>query len=77
MQGNHRDKKSFPLTVDDVEGHKGVEVDSWLLEFPPLDARRELLFRRRLEGGNKEEKICVTAQQMNTNFFYSALPPNL
>ena len=74
MQGNHRDKKSFPLTVDDVEGHKGVEADSRLLEFPPLDARHELLFKRRLEGGNEEEKICVTTQQMNTSNIPSTPP---
>ena len=67
MQGSHRDKKSFPLTLGNEEGHEGAEVDPRLLEFPPLDACREPLFRRRLEGGKEEEKICVTAQQMNTS----------
>ena len=74
MQGSHRDKKSFPLTLGDEEGHEGTEVDPQLLEFPPLDACRELLFRRRLEGEDKEEKICVTAQQMNTNNIPSTPP---
>ena len=66
MQGNHRGKKSFPLTLGDEEGHEGAEADLCLLEFPPLDACREPLFRRRLKGENKEENICVIAQQMNT-----------
>jgi hypothetical protein len=74
MQGNHRDKKSFPLTLGDEEGHEGIEVDPWLLEFPPLDACHEPLFRRRLEGENKEEKICVTTQQMNTSSIPSTPP---
>jgi hypothetical protein len=52
MQDSQRDKKSFPLTLGDKEGHEGAEVDSQLLEFPPLDACRETLFRRRLEGEN-------------------------
>ena len=76
MQGSHRDKKSFPLTLGDEEGHEGVEMDLWLLEFPPLDACREPLFRRRLEGENEEEKICVIAQQMNTISIPST-PPSL
>jgi hypothetical protein len=67
MQGGHRDKKSFPLTLGNEEGHEGAKADPWLLEFPPLDACREPLFRRRLEGENEEEKICVIAQQMNTS----------
>ena len=74
MQGSHRDKKSFPLTLGDEEGHKGTEADSWLLEFPPLDACGEPLFRRRLEGENKEEKICDITQQMNTRSIPSTLP---
>jgi hypothetical protein len=52
MQDNQRDKKSFPLTLGNKEGHKGTEVDSRLLEFPPLDACHETLLRRRLEGEN-------------------------
>ena len=74
MQGSHRDKKSFPLTYGDEEGRKGMEVDLWLLEFPTLDSCREPLFTRRLEGENKEEKICVTTQQMNTSNIPSTLP---
>ena len=74
MQDNHRDNKSFPLTLGDEEGHEGAEVDLWLLDFPPLDACHEPLFRRRLEGENKEENICVTAQQMNTSIIPSTLP---
>jgi hypothetical protein len=74
MQGSHRDKKSFPLTLGDEEGHEGIELDLWLLEFPPLDACHEPLFRRRLEGENKEEKICVTTQQMNTSSIPSTPP---
>ena len=62
MQDNHRDKKSFPLTLGDEEGHEGTKADLRLLEFPSLDACREPLFRRRPEGENKEEKICITAQ---------------
>ena len=62
MQGRHRDKKSFPLTLGDKEGQEGAEVDLRLLEFPALDACHEPLFRRRLEGENEEEKICVTTQ---------------
>ena len=58
MQGSHRDKKAFPLTLGDKEGHEGMEGDPWLLEFPPLDVCREPLFRRRLEGENEEEKMC-------------------
>jgi hypothetical protein len=75
MQGSHRDKKSFPLTLGDEEGHEGTEVDLKLLEFPPLDACYEPLFRRRLEGGKEEEKICMTAQQMNTSI--PSTPPCL
>jgi hypothetical protein len=74
MQDNHRDKKSFPLTLGDEEGHEGAEADPRILEFPPLDACREPLFRRRLEGENEEEKICVTAQQMNTSCIPSTPP---
>ena len=73
MQGSHRDKKSSPLTLGDEEGHEGTEVDPQLLEFPPLDACHELLFRRRLEGENEEEKICVTVQKMNTSSIPSTL----
>ena len=58
MQGNYRDKKSFPLTLGDEEGHEDTEVDLQLLEFPSLDACHEPLFRRRLEGENEEEKMC-------------------
>ena len=76
MQGSHIDKKSFPLTLGDEEGHKGPVADPRLLEFPPLDACHEPLFRRRLEGENEEEKICVTAQQMNTSSI-SSTPPCL
>jgi hypothetical protein len=64
MQGSHRDKKSFPLTLGDEEGHEGTEADSLLLKFPPLDVCCEPLFKRRLEGENEEEKICVTSQKM-------------
>jgi hypothetical protein len=74
MQGSHRDKKSFPLTLGNEEGHEGTEVDPRLLEFPPLDTYREPLFKRRLEGENEEEKICVTAQQMNTSSIPSTPP---
>ena len=74
MQGSHRDKKSFHLTLGHEEGHEGAEADPWLLEFPPLDACHEPLFTRRLEGENEEEKICVTAQQMNTISIPSTLP---
>ena len=74
MQGNHRDKKSFRLTLGDEKGHEGVEVDPRLLEFPPLDACREPLFRRRLEGENKEKKICVTPHQMNASNIPSTPP---
>ena len=74
MQGSHRDKKSFPLTLGDEEGHEGTEADPRLLEFHPLDACREPLFRRRLEGENEEEKICVIAQQMNTSSIPSTPP---
>jgi hypothetical protein len=74
MQGSHRDKKSFPLTLDDEEGDEGTEVDPRLLEFPPLDTYREPLLKRRLEGENEEEKICVTAQQMNTSSIPSTPP---
>ena len=74
MQGSHRDKKSFPLTLGDEEGHEGAEADPWLLKFSPLDACREPLFRRRLEGENEEEKICVIAQQMNTSSIPSTPP---
>ena len=74
MQDNHRDKKSFPLTLGDEEGHEGTEVDPRLLKFPPLDACREPLFRRRLEGENVEEKIYLIAQQMNTSSIPSTPP---
>ena len=74
MQGSHTDKKSFPLTLGDEEGHKGAEADPQLLEFPPLDACCEPLSRRRLEGENEEEKICVTAKQMNTSSIPSTPP---
>ena len=74
MQGSHKDKKSFPLTLGDKEGHEGMEADPRLLDFPPLDACHEPLFTRRLEGENEEEKICVTAQQMNTISIPSTLP---
>ena len=74
MQGSHRDKKSFSLTLGDEEGHESMEVDLRLLEFPPLDDCREPLFRRRLEGVNEEEKICVTTQQMNTSSIPSTPP---
>ena len=74
MQGSHRDKKSFPLTLGDEEGYKGPEADLRLLEFPPLDACREPLFRRIQEGENEEEKTCVTAQQMNTSSIPSTPP---
>ena len=74
MQGSHRDKKSFPLTLGNKEGHEDVKADPWLLEFPPLDACHEPLFRRRLEGENKEEKICDTTQQMNTSSIPSTPP---
>ena len=67
MQDSHRDKKSFPLKLGDEEGNEGIEADPWLLEFPPLDACREPLLKRRLEGENEEEKICVMAQHMNTS----------
>jgi hypothetical protein len=60
MQGSHRDKKSFPLTLGNEEGHKGKEADLRFLEFPPLDVSREPLFRRRLEGENKEESHSTT-----------------
>jgi hypothetical protein len=73
MQGSHRDKKSFPLILGDEEGHEGTEVDPRLLEFPPWDTYHEPLFKRRLEGENEEEKICVTAQQMNTSSIPSTL----
>ena len=55
MQDSHRYKKSFTLTLGDEEGHEGMEADPGLLEFPPLDACHEPLFRRRLEGENEEE----------------------
>jgi hypothetical protein len=74
MQGSHRNKKSFPLTLGNEEGHKGTEVDPRLLEFPPLDACHEPLFRRKLEGENKEKKIYVTSQQMNTSSIPSTPP---
>ena len=74
MRGSHRDKKLFPLTLGDEEGHKDQKTDPWLLEFRPLDTCREPLFRRRLEGENEEEKICVIAQQMNTSGIPSTLP---
>ena len=74
MQGSHGDKKLFPLTLGDEEGQEGAEADLWLLEFPPLDACCESLFRRRLEGENEEEKICVIAQQMNTSSIPSTPP---
>ena len=74
MHNSHRYKKSFTLTLGDEEGHEGMEADPGLLEFPPLDACHEPLFRRRLEGENKEENICVTAQQMNTSIIPSTLP---
>ena len=74
MQGSHRDKKSFPLTLGNEEGHEGAEADPQLLEFPPLDACCESLFRRRLEGENEEEKICDTTQQMNTSSILSTPP---
>jgi hypothetical protein len=74
MQGSHREKKSFPLTPGYEEGHECTEADLWLLEFPPLDTCREPLFRRRPEGENEEEKICVTTQQMNTSSIPSTLP---
>jgi hypothetical protein len=74
MQGSHRDKKSFPLTLGDEEGHEVMETDPRLLEFPPLDTCREPLFRRRLEEENEEEKICITAQQMNTSSIPSTSP---
>ena len=73
MQGSHRDKKSFPLTLGDEEEHEGAKADPWHVEFPPLDACHEPLFRRRLEGENKKEKICDTAQQMNTSNIPSTL----
>ena len=60
MQGSHRDKKSFPLTLGNEEGHEGVEAYPRLLEFPPLDACHEPLFRRRLEGENEEESHSTT-----------------
>ena len=60
MQGSHRDKKSFPLTLGDKEGQEGAEVDLRLLEFPSLDACHEPLFRRRLEGENEEESHSTT-----------------
>ena len=74
MEGSHRDKKSFPLTLGDEEGHEGAKVDPRLLEFPPLDACHEPLFRRRLEGENEEQKVCVIAQQMNTSSIPSTPP---
>ena len=78
MQGSHRDKKSFPLTLGDEEGHKGAEVDPWLLEFPPLDAYREPLSRRRLEGENEQEKMCHNTTNEHKQYsLYSVLPPNL
>ena len=76
MQGSHRDKKSFSLTLGDEEGHESMEVDLRLLEFPPLDDCREPLFRTRLDGENEEQKICVIAQQMNTSSIPS-IPPCL
>ena len=60
MQDSHRDKKSFHLTPSDEEAHEGTEADLWLLEFPPLDACREPLFKRRLEGENEEESHNTT-----------------
>jgi hypothetical protein len=60
MQGSNRDKKSFPLTLGDEEGHEGAEVDLWLLKFPPLDGCREPLFRRRQEEENEEESHSTT-----------------
>ena len=60
MQGSHRDKKSFPLTLDDEEGHKGTEADLWLLEFPPLDACREPLFKREDWKEERKKKIYVS-----------------
>jgi hypothetical protein len=60
MQGSHRDRKSFPLTLSDKVGHEGMEANPWLLEFPLLDACHEPFFRRRPEGEKKEEKICDT-----------------
>ena len=74
MQGSHIEKKSFPPTLGDEEGHEDAEADPLLLEFPHLDACREPLFRRRLEGENEEEKICVIAQQMNTSSIPSTPP---
>ena len=77
MQGSHIDKKSFPLTLGDEEGHKGPVADPRLLEFPPLDACREPLFRRRLEGENEEEKVCRSTTNEHEQYsFYFALPPN-
>jgi hypothetical protein len=60
MEGSHRDKKSFPLTLGDEEEHEGTEADPWLLEFSALDACCEPLFRRRLEGENEEESHHTT-----------------
>jgi hypothetical protein len=60
MQGGNRDKKSFPLTLGDEEGHEGAEVDLWLLEFSPLDACHEPLFRIRQEEENEEESHSTT-----------------
>ena len=79
MLGIQRAKKSFPITLGNEEGHEGTEANPQLLEFPPLDFCREPLFRRRLDGENKEENICVIAQQNEHKkySFYSALPPNL
>jgi hypothetical protein len=51
-----------------------MEADLRLLEFPPLDACHDPLFKRRLEGENEKEKICVTAQQMNTSSIPSTPP---
>jgi len=43
MQGSHRYKKSFPLTLGGEEGHEGAEVGLWLLEFCNiLDAKKQL-----------------------------------
>jgi hypothetical protein len=72
MQGSHRDKKSFPLTLGDEEGHEGTEADLGLLGFPLLDAYREPLFRRRLEGEKMKKKF--TTQQMNTSSIPSTSP---
>jgi hypothetical protein len=57
MQGSCRDKKSFPLTLGNEEGHEGAEANPRFLEFPPLDACHEALFRNWKEKTRKKRYV--------------------